>query len=290
MRLQSVLCAMFACTCFIVAPASAGLFSPADSKTISTATKQALNDPIDELTTEVEHLHPVAMFFLAKRLSDSNRMAEATFWFYEGQLRWRAHLKTNHDVMEQSMFDRQLDDIGPDINTYAFSDVSAMLNMIDAVLDWDAKHPDDFTPAGTEKDAVRDGLVNFKTYIVEHQDEINKKNEERKHEATATSNDPYAGNGGALFGTPSEMVKPYDAKQFDRFKVGVTKKAEVVRALGKPEWWSTDKDGVCTLGYPYYLTGPGMQLLGMAQSVSVTFTFDKNKVLTKIGLPKQSPP
>lgn len=267
-----------------------GFFAPADSAHINAAKQRALHEPIEALTNDVEHLHPIAMFFLAKRLSDAGRMEDALFWFYEGQLRWRAHLAMNKDQMEADEYERLFSDIGPDINKFAARHIPIWLATIDKVLAWDTAHPDDFTPPGDDKNKSREGLAKFKDYIVAHKDEITQKAVEEDKQEGATADDPYAGSGGALLGTPAEMLRPYDPDQFKQFQVGKTKKNEVVAALGKPEWWGTDKDGTSVLGYSYKWNSKGLSVMGMSQTASVSFKFDAQKVLMEIDLPKNLTP
>lgn len=265
-------------------------FAPADSARINAAKQQGLNEPIDALATDVEHLHPVAMFFLAKRLSDAGRMEDALFWYYEGQLRWRAHLAMNKDRMESAEFERLVSDIGPDINKFAARHIPVWLTTIDDVLAWDAAHPDDFTPPGDAKNSSRMGATDFRDYIVAHRGEITQKAAEEDKQDGGTPDDPYAGSGGALFGTPAEMLMPYDPDQFKQFQAGKTKKRDVVAALGKPEWWGTDKDGTSVLNYSYKWTSKGLSAMGMSQTASVSFRFDAQKILLEINLPKNLVP
>jgi hypothetical protein len=271
-------------------PANAGsLFGPTP---IDDATSKAAREPLDDLVKDVEHQHPAAMFILAKRLFDAGRRDEAVFWFYEGQLRWRSLIRNANPSGqpmfngEQDHFDVLFSDVGPDINHYAFGDIPALRHTIDSVLDWDAAHPDDFTPHGSAKDASREGLKKFNDYLLAHQDEIAKKRAENEHSANASPDDPYSGSGGALMGTPAAMLTTYDAKNFASFRVGVTTKTEVVQALGKPEAWNTDPDGTTHMYYSYHMATPAAAMLGMVQRVGVGLTFDSKKLLIKIDLPK----
>lgn len=273
---------------FGTAPAAAaGLFQPVAHEAIDEATARATGEPLDQLVKDVEHLHPVAMMLLAKRLNDAGRNEEALFWFYESQLRWRGRLGS--DPFEDDAFERLFSDVGPDINHFAQRHIDLWLKVLDDVLAWDAKHPDDF--AGAKRDTSRDGLVQFRAYIVAHRAEIEQKAAEEDREAgTPTADDPYPGSGGALFGTPQEMIGAYDPHAFDGFKIGTTKKAEVVKALGKPEIWSTEPDGTSSLSYSYHMADGASAVLGMVRRVSVSFTFDANKVLTGIALPSDKAP
>jgi hypothetical protein len=263
-------------------PAFADMF---DGPEITQAASAAANTPLDALTHDVEHLHPIAMMLLAHRLFDADRRDEAVFWFYESQLRWKAHLAQNHSDTEGERFSVLFDRVGPDINVYAFSKPDDLLVTIDKVLDWDARHPDPFTTDAKAKETTRHGLAEFKTYIIAHRAEIDAKNAERARAAAANGGDPYAGDGGAMFGAPGELVPPYNPNAFAAFHVGVTTKADVVRALGKPEMWSTDKDATSALYYSY-LRDLGVPSMHMAQRLTVTFRFDAKKVLVGIDLPK----
>jgi hypothetical protein len=259
---------------------------------IDTATAMAAKEPLDDLVKDVEHQHPAAMFILAKRLFDAGKRGEAVFWFYEGQLRWHALIRTadpgGQPLLngEQDHFDVLFSDVGPEINQFAFGDIAALRKTIDRVLDWDAAHPDDFAPNGPAKDATRDGLKKFQDYLLAHQDEIAQKRAENARTATASPDDPYSGSGGALMGTPAAMLTAYDAKNFAAFHVGVTTKTEIVQALGKPEAWDTDPDGSTHILYSYHMSTPAAAMMGMEQRVIVSFTCDSKRILTKIDLPQ----
>ena len=283
------LCLAFA---FWVACPSANAASLFAATPIDSATAKAAREPLDGLVKEVEHQHPAAMFILAKRLFDAGRRDEAVFWFYEGQLRWHALIRNSNPGGqpvfngEQDHFDVLFSDVGPDINHDAFGDIPALRNTIDRVLDWDASHPDDFTPKGPVKDGARDGLKKFKDYLLAHQDEITKTRAENERTANASADDPYSGSGGAIMGTPAAMLDCLRFKNFASFRVGTTTKSEVVQALGKPEAWDTDTDGTTHIYYGDKMSTPAAAILGMVQRVGVGLTFDLKRILTKIDLPK----
>jgi hypothetical protein len=260
--------------------------APLDGGNIDAATARGVKEPTGKLIGDVEHTHPVAMVFLAKRLFDEGRRDEAVFWFYEGQLRWRAYLEQEPNPDDRDRFERLFQTVGPDINQYAFGDTAALLKTIDAVLDWDVKHPDEFTPNGKAKDDARSGLKSLAAYIVSHKDDIRKQREQNLAGTEGTSDDPYAGRGGALYGTPPEMLTDYDPGHFGSFRIGVTTKKDIVQALGRPEWWSTDNSGNGAFGYSYRRTTPGMAEYGVGERVLVSFKFDSRRVLTSIELPK----
>lgn len=264
----------------------------------------AMTEPLDSLIKDMDHRHPVAMFFLAKRLLDAGRGDEAIFWFYLGQLRWRAHLRHNNDTYvgpfsggEAATFSRLFETIAPEINEYAFGDVPASVAMMRKVLDWDAVHPDDFTPPGKDRDDERKGLEKLAAMMLSRQDDIRASRAKRglaNRQGPATvsvGDDPYTGSGGTLFGTPSEMTAQYDAQRFSAFHIGRTTKREIVEALGRPEVWSTDEAGICTLSYGFKRVMPVLtQMMGMVEQVHVNFRFNSKKVLMEIELPSEKKP
>lgn len=287
------------CTLVLAFSATAAHADPTMAPTgIDLAESRAAKEPLDALLKDVDHAHPAAMFILAKRLLDAGRKDDAVFWFYEGQLRWRALMLTsNPDVEpivngEQDHFKVLFADIGPDINYYAHGDIPGLLKTIDRVLAWDASHPDDFTPAGKTKDAVRSELTKYETWILAHQDAIkaSRAEHDRIAQINASPDDPYSGSGGMMTGTPAVMLADYDAQKFSAFHVGATAKGDVVKTLGKPEWWLTDKDRSTTIGYSYNKRSAAAATRSAVERVTVNFKFDAKQILTAIDLPKDKAP
>jgi hypothetical protein len=276
-------------------PAPAGPVAGASQ--VDQIAAKAANEPIEQLTHDVEHMHPVAMFVLAKRQFDAGNLNEAVFWYYEGKLRWLAYLRSDparqgpfSEADRFGVFDH---DISPDIDWCATEDVPNYIRIVNSVIDWDAAHPDDFTPNGSAtKEAAREGLKRLVASTALQAPEIKKVHDEKRRQCPLNGakdpNDRYTGNGGALFGTPPEMVSTYDPKRFETFRVGSTKKNEVYNALGAPEMWFTEGSGASGLSYSYHKAAlPGS---GLSERVVVTFKFDNKKVLTAIELPKEKAP
>jgi hypothetical protein len=274
-------------------PASAGLFGGAPQ--VDQAAAQATNETIEQLTHNVEHMHPVAMYVLAKRQFDAGNLDEAVFWYYEGKLRWLAYLHNNPALQgpfgEADRFGVFDQDISPDIDWCASEDIPILVRTIGRVLDWDAAHPDDFTPDGSAaKQKVRDGLKELTADTLSKSADIKKAHDQQRRSCPLAGikdrDDPYSGNGGTLFGRPDEMVSSYDPSRFVAFRVGSTKKGQVVESLGPPEMWSTGNDGTSTLSYSYHKA----VLPGLSQRIIVTFKFDDKKILATIELPKDKSP
>ncbi len=278
----------------IGSPAMAGLFGSTPG--LDQTAAQATREPIAQLTHDVEHMHPVAMFVLAKRQFDVGNLDEAQFWYYEGKIRWLAYLHNNPELEkglnEGDRFDVFDNNFSPDIDWCASADVPNFIKIVNRALDWDASHPDDFTPNDSAaKTSVREGLKGLLERTAAQADAIKKAHETGRPCPIAGIRDkdnPYSGNGGAVFGNPDEMVSLYDPKLFAAFKVGVTKKSDVVAALGPPEEWSTDDGGTSTFVYSYHK--PELPGLGLSRRVTVSFTFDGKRMLTAIELPKDQTP
>ena len=222
------------------------------------------------------------MFFLAQRLFDAGRRDEATFWFYEGQVRWRP-LLGDPARGDPDRFNDLFERIGPSINGWAMRDLRMYEATIDRVLSWDAAHPDDFTPPGPEKEKSRQGLKDLLAYTLAHADLLKRAHlAHPDNYADPTADEPYPGSGGAMMGRPVELVSDYDAKRFAQFKIGRTKKAEVANALGGPDQWETSPNGTSALSYSFI--GPPV-VAGLRERVLVVFRFDPAKTLTAVELP-----
>jgi hypothetical protein len=128
-----------------------------------------------QIEDRIETKHPTAYFVLALKLFEQGKKDDATFWFYVGQIRYRAYLVANPKLEpsgDPALFSSLFNTIGPVINGYAFGDIPQLLKIIDRALEWDAKHPDNLTPKSAKRDETRDGLVKLKSTIVSQQDDI----------------------------------------------------------------------------------------------------------------------
>lgn len=256
--------------------------TPLDNGNMRAAAVRARDEPIETLLQSVEHAHPIAMLLLAKRLYDLDRRDEAVFWFYVGQLRWRACMAT---CGGGQAFARLHETIGPDLNQHAFRTLPAFQSMVESVLAWDASHHDDYANQ-PEKDEARAGLSELVEYAQAHAAELTARQEELAREAAVRGDDPYAGDGGAIMGMPQELLTAYDPERFSAFRRNVTTREEVIGALGRPEWWSTDANGGSTFGYSYLRTTDVTAILGISQQVQVTLEFDASRLLRDITLPR----
>jgi hypothetical protein len=143
------------------------------------ATGASAKDFSDKSTKEmiavIAKEHPSSYYMLAMRLFKEGQKDEAVFWFYTGQIRYRARLKTHPNLKpdgEPALFGSLSEVVGRPLNEYAFGDIPKLATIIDRALDWDAKHADPFSPKGEARDGVRAGLVKMKADVLARADEI----------------------------------------------------------------------------------------------------------------------
>jgi hypothetical protein len=138
------------------------------------AANQSQSQSIEALAANIEHQHAVAALELAKHLWEAGRKDDAVFFFYLGQLRFRAHLLANPNADpsgERALYDALMSAMGPPINQYAFGDIPALLATIDRVIVWDDGHADDYAPLKARED-IKAGLKKMRDDVVARQDEI----------------------------------------------------------------------------------------------------------------------
>lgn len=123
----------------------------------------------------IETQHPADYFRLASQLFSAGKKDEAVFWFYAGQLRFRARLATHPELPrdgEPALFASLFETIGPPINQYAFGDIPGLARVIDRVLAWDAARADPFSVPGPARAGVANGLRAMKADMLARADTI----------------------------------------------------------------------------------------------------------------------
>ena len=127
-----------------------------------------------QLMAGIEKKHPAAHYALAKRLFEEGKRDEAVFWFYAGQIRYRAYLVGHPQLPrdgDPALFASLSEVVGKPINVYAFGDIAGLAKTIDRALAWDAANPDAFNKA-PEREQSRNGLSGMKAQILATADEI----------------------------------------------------------------------------------------------------------------------
>ena len=135
---------------------------------------QSQSQSIEALAVGIEHEHALAALGLCKHLWEAGRKDDAVFFFYLGQLRYRAYLLANPNGDPsggRALFDALMSTMGPPINQYAFGDIQALVATIDRVIAWDDGHADDYATRKARED-VKAGLKKMRDDVVARQDEI----------------------------------------------------------------------------------------------------------------------
>jgi hypothetical protein len=136
----------------------------------------AIRDP-----SAVEHLngeHPAEYYKRAATLFRQGKQDDAVFVFYLGQLRYRARLLAHPGLDpsgEPALFASLSQVVGKPLNEYAFGDIPRLLSTIDAVLDYDLKNADSFTPPSAFPEAwrqAREGLSKMRAQVETDADAI----------------------------------------------------------------------------------------------------------------------
>jgi hypothetical protein len=136
---------------------------------------------VEALAAGIEHEPPTAAFELTKRLWEAGRKDDAVFFFYLGQLRFRAHLLANPSSdpsSQRALFDALMAALGPPINQYAFGDIPGLIATIDRVIVWDDGHADDYATR-TARDDIKAGLRKMRDDVIAQQDDIRRKRSEK---------------------------------------------------------------------------------------------------------------
>jgi hypothetical protein len=139
--------------------------------------------PPAQIERQLPNANPVNYYIYSQQLFQAGRKDQALQWFYAGQLRYRFLLRTtagNGKSGGAALFDSLLEEFGPPINHYGASNPQNWAKQIDAALQWDASNPNGYTSKtryARQLHDVREGLVNFRAYIVAHADELKKKAE-----------------------------------------------------------------------------------------------------------------
>jgi hypothetical protein len=158
----------------IAALVSAVIARPSPGSAAGEIADPWVSSSVEEFAGRIEHEHPAAALELSKNLLEAGRKDEAVFFFYLGQLRFRAHLLANPNgdsSGERALYDAMMAAMGPPINQYAFGDIPALLATIDRVIAWDDAHADDYASLKALNE-VKAGLKKMHDDVTARTDEI----------------------------------------------------------------------------------------------------------------------
>ena len=142
---------------------------------------QPLSLSVEALAAGIQHEPPSAAFETTKVLWEADRKDDAVFFFYLGQLRFRARLLTNPKLDpsgEPALFNALMATIGPPINQYAFGDIQKLVATVDRVIAWDDSHADEYASSAA-RESVKAGLRKMRDDVLARQDEIRRTRSEK---------------------------------------------------------------------------------------------------------------
>lgn len=116
---------------------------------VSYAEEDYVGMSIEELTKNANQIHPSGIYVLAEKLLNEGKKDDAVFWFYVGQIRFRAHLMANPNLNpsgDPAIFNAFNYKIGAPINKYAGKDPKSWASQIKKAKKWDEENPNKTTP------------------------------------------------------------------------------------------------------------------------------------------------
>lgn len=134
--------------------------------------------PLTHSSPDDAALHPSEFYKRAAKLFAQGDHADAVFWFYSGQLRYRFHLAARPNLPrdgDPALFASLSEQVGRPINEWAFGDPDALVATLDRVLAWDAATPNTFTSKETFAEALdknRAGLTQMRNRVAEEKADI----------------------------------------------------------------------------------------------------------------------
>ena len=105
--------------------------------------------PIQALKDTITQRHPVDYFILATRLFQMGEKDEAIFWFYAGQLRFRARLACHPELPqsgEPALYTAMAATTGQVMNEYIGGYPSRWIATIRRAIAWDEANPNGVDP------------------------------------------------------------------------------------------------------------------------------------------------
>ena len=133
-----------------------------------------LSAPLAAHATPAATAHPAEMMQYAAQVFEQGGRQEAVFWFYLGQLRYRALLTANPGLDptgDPAVFSALMATLGPPINEWAFGDLDALVATLDQVLAFDRQNPDPSLPT-TVVEEIRAGLQGIRAQVIAEADQI----------------------------------------------------------------------------------------------------------------------
>ncbi len=144
-----------------------------------------LSKEVLELASKLEEQHPFEFMKEAANFYAKDKLNDAGFLFYLGQLRYKYYISANPDVKDadKALFASLQSNIGMEINFALGANLDNYLSIIDHVISWDEKHDYKFyskTKSPDNHKEILDGLIKLRKYIVENKTELNQARKDNK--------------------------------------------------------------------------------------------------------------
>lgn len=143
------------------------------------AEQKTMNDmSIKELTAQATTMHPAGFYVLATKLFRKDKMEDAVFWYYVGQIRYRFHLAANPNLEKSgdpALYSSLQNIVGTPINQYAGGDPDFWAASVKKARKWDGKNPNSFTSKEKyqkEYNEVLSGMDKMISYIEKNKKQI----------------------------------------------------------------------------------------------------------------------
>jgi hypothetical protein len=165
----------------LILPLRVARTGPSATGGANDSANQPLSQSVEALAAGIQHEPPSAAFETTKVLWEAGRKDDAVFFFYLGQLRFRARLLTNPKLDpsgEPALFNALMATMGPPINQYAFGDIQKLVATVDRVIAWDDGHADDYASSAA-RESVKAGLRKMRDAVLARQDEIRRTRSEK---------------------------------------------------------------------------------------------------------------
>ncbi len=149
-------------------------------------TTESSNQKIYMDVTEQELIssHPAKYIELAAQLFKAGNFDESVFWYYVGQMRFRAHLEANPNLdpsSDPALYASLKYVVGTPLNEYAGGNPDNWIKLIEEAIEWNRKNPNLYTKKDQYPDIYKKIDANFnefRDYVFNNKDEIRKQREE----------------------------------------------------------------------------------------------------------------
>ena len=144
------------------------------------STNNFANQSVETIKSDITGKHPLSYIILASKLFEQQKYDDAVLWYYIGQIRYRAYLKSNPNLEpsgDPALYSSLKYVVGTPINQQAGSNPDNWAAIVGQALEWHSNNKNSFTPK-SEYPAIYNEIENefkeFQNYILSNKEEIRK--------------------------------------------------------------------------------------------------------------------